>query len=140
MQKSYFKIFGWWIITTNIKYQTSSSRILQHWDTLIETQNSLKIEIFKCSTLFAVHNIGERECMQFWPSGFGEVLSTWDGEIASLAMVTLDGMVNDVGSQFPQPSTFSGTVMAKMKMQRFFFEIFNVHKFILFKCAFKLLF
>jgi hypothetical protein len=43
-----------------------------------------------------------------------------DGDIASLAMVTLDWMVNDVGGQFPQPSTFSGTVMAKMKMQRFF--------------------
>jgi hypothetical protein len=64
----------------------------------------------------------------------------WDGDIASLAMVTLDWMVNDVGSQFPQPSTFSGTVMAKIKMQRFFVKIFNVHKFILFKCGFKLFF
>jgi hypothetical protein len=68
-----------------------------------------------------------------------EVLSTRDGDIASLAMVTLDWIVN-VGSQFPKPSTFSGTVMEKMKMQNFFFKIFNVHKFILFKCAFKLFF
>ncbi len=140
MQKSYFKMFGWWIITTNIKYQTSSSRMLQHWDTLIETQNSLKIEIFKCSTLFAVHDIGERECMLLWASSFG-----WSSEhagwwhcVTCYGYFRLDG--KRCGQSIPQLSTFSGTVMAKMKMQRFFFNIFNVQKFILFKCAFKLFF